>query len=43
MYRDKQVAVVVPAFNEELLIERTIGSMPDFVGLGSKGRWRNRL
>ena len=30
-YRDKTVAVVVPAFNEELLIGDTIDRMPDFV------------
>lgn len=31
MYRDKKIAVVVPAFNEELLIEDTVTSMPDYV------------
>ncbi len=31
MYKDLSIAVVVPAFNEALLIGGTIGSMPDFV------------
>jgi glycosyltransferase involved in cell wall biosynthesis len=31
MYRDRSVAVVVPAYNEELLIGRTVEGMPDFV------------
>jgi glycosyltransferase involved in cell wall biosynthesis len=31
MYRDKTVAVVVPAHNEETLIARVIDTMPDFV------------
>lgn len=31
MYKEKSVAVVIPAYNEELLIERTIRSVPDFV------------
>ncbi len=31
MYRDHSIAVVVPAFNEEALIERTIAEMPDYV------------
>ncbi len=31
MYKDKRVAVVVPAYNEELLIAKVIGTMPIFV------------
>lgn len=31
MYREKTVAVVVPAYNEEKLIGRVIETMPDFV------------
>jgi glycosyltransferase involved in cell wall biosynthesis len=31
MYHDKRIAVVVPAYNEEKLIGRTIETMPDFV------------
>lgn len=31
MYLGKTVSVVVPAFNEELLIEKTISSMPEYV------------
>lgn len=31
MYRSKSVGVVVPAYNEEVLIARTIGTMPEFV------------
>lgn len=31
MFEDKTVAVVVPAYNEELLIVKVIDSMPDFV------------
>jgi glycosyltransferase involved in cell wall biosynthesis len=31
MYKGKQVAVVVPAYNEELLIGRTLDTMPDYV------------
>lgn len=31
MYKDLRVAVVVPAHNEERLIGRTVGTMPDFV------------
>ena len=31
MYRDKTIAVVVPAYNEERLIEKVLGSMPGFV------------
>ncbi len=31
MYKDKIISVVVPAYNEEKLIEETIQSVPDFV------------
>ena len=31
MYREKTVAVVVPAYNEERLIERVLDTMPSFV------------
>lgn len=31
MYKDKTIAVVVPAYNEEKLIGRVIETMPDFV------------
>jgi len=31
MFAEKTIAVVVPAYNEELLIAKVIGSMPDFV------------
>ena len=31
MYREHSVAVVVPAYNEQLLIERVIETMPEFV------------
>jgi glycosyltransferase involved in cell wall biosynthesis len=31
MYRDKKIAVVVPAYNEEMLIKDTITSVPDYV------------
>lgn len=31
MYREKTIGVVVPAYNEELLIGRVIDTMPDFV------------
>lgn len=31
MYKNKSVATVVPAYNEELLISRVIETMPDFV------------
>lgn len=33
MYKGKKIAVVVPAYNEEKLIAKTLGSMPDFVDL----------
>ncbi len=31
MYEGKSIAVVIPAYNEEILIEKTIQSIPDFV------------
>lgn len=31
MYRDKKISVVVPAFNEEMLIKEAIASIPGFV------------
>src|SRR3990172_6895963 len=31
MYRDKKIAVVVPAYNEEDLIATTVRGVPDFV------------
>lgn len=31
MYRNKKIAVVVPAYNEELLIGKVISTMPEFV------------
>jgi glycosyltransferase involved in cell wall biosynthesis len=31
MYLDKSIAVVIPAYNEELLIRKVIDTMPDFV------------
>ncbi len=31
MYNEKSIAVVVPAYNEELLIEKTLKAMPDVV------------
>ena len=31
MYREKTIGVVVPAYKEELLISRTVTTMPDFV------------
>ena len=31
MYRDKKIGVVVPAYKEELLIEETLKSIPDYV------------
>lgn len=31
MYMEKSIAVVVPAFNEEALVEKTVRSMPSFV------------
>ena len=31
MFEGKTIAVVVPAYNEELLIAKVVDSMPDFV------------
>ena len=31
MYRGKSIAIVVPAYNEEMLIGRTLETMPDYV------------
>ena len=31
MYRNKRIGIVVPAYNEETQIERTVRTMPDFV------------
>lgn len=31
MYRDKTVAIIVPAYNEEELIEKVITTAPSFV------------
>jgi len=31
MYKDKKISVVVPAYNEEKLISKTVKSVPDFV------------
>lgn len=31
MYKNKKIAVVVPAYNEELLIGRVIETMPEYV------------
>ena len=31
MYRDHTIAVVVPAYNEEMLLGRVIKTMPDYV------------
>lgn len=44
MYKDKSIAIVVPAYNEENLIGKTISTMPDYVDFiivvndGSKDR-----
>lgn len=31
MYKQKNISVLIPAYNEEKLIEKTIQSVPDFV------------
>ncbi|MGB9628179.1 MAG: glycosyltransferase, partial [Thermodesulfobacteriota bacterium] len=31
MYRDKTIAVVIPAYNEEKLIGRVLKSIPNFI------------
>ena len=31
MYREKKVGVIVPAYNEELLLSRTILTLPNFI------------
>ncbi len=31
MYRNKRIGIVVPAYNEETQIERTVRTMPDFI------------
>jgi glycosyltransferase involved in cell wall biosynthesis len=31
MYRNLSIAVVVPCYNEEKLLERTVGGLPDFI------------
>ncbi len=31
MYKDKKIAVVIPAYNEERMIEHVVKTMPDFV------------
>lgn len=31
MYQNKSIAVVIPAYNEELLIGRTVTTLPDFI------------
>jgi glycosyltransferase involved in cell wall biosynthesis len=47
MYKGKKLAIVVPAYNEENLIEETIKSLPDYADLiyvvddGSKDRTRD--
>lgn len=33
MYRDRKVAMVIPAYNEEKLITKTVETLPDFVDL----------
>ena len=31
MYKNKKIAVIVPAYNEEKLVGKVISTMPDFV------------
>ena len=31
MYKNNKISVVVPAYNEEKLISKTINAVPDFV------------
>ena len=31
MYRGRSIGVVVPAFNEEMLISKVIETMPDYI------------
>ncbi|MBI4619756.1 MAG: glycosyltransferase family 2 protein [Desulfobacterales bacterium] len=33
MYKDKKIGVVVPAYNEELMIRKTLETMPEFVDM----------
>ena len=49
MYKNHKIAVVVPAYNEQLLILETLGGMPDFIDLiyvvedGSKDNTRRLI
>ena len=49
MYKDKIISVVIPAYNEEKLIEKTINSVPEFVDKiviandASKDKTRNKV
>ena len=43
MFADKTIAVVVQAYNEELLIAKVVDSMPDFVDhIVGRSRYRDR-